>query len=136
MLWFLDGKKKGGVVKYSHISAGGHNSPFRRIETKSVRSLWHKSIVIRHSNVLHSYKWHYELGNVRFGFGVCVCVSVYGIFVYLFIYLSIHICMFGCSEMAKRLETQNAKCALMKMKTENQCEISSWHGKQRTQYIF
>lgn len=66
MLWFLDGKKKGGVVKYSHISAGGHNSPFRRIETKSVRSLWHKSIVIRHSNVLHSYKWHYELGNVRF----------------------------------------------------------------------
>lgn len=88
MLWFLDGKKKGGV-KYSHISAGGHNSPFRRIETKSVRSLWHKSIVIRHSNVLHSYKWHYELGNVRFG--LCVCGSVYGIFVYLSIYLSIYL---------------------------------------------
>lgn len=133
MLWFLDGKKKGGV-KYSHISAGGHNSPFRRIETKSVRSLWHKSIVIRHSNVLHSYKWHYELGNVRFGLCVCVVLCMAYLYIYLFIYP--YICMFGCSEMAKRLETQNAKCALMKMKTENQCEISSWHGKQRTQYIF
>lgn len=77
-------KKKGGV-KYSHISAGGHNSLFRRIETKSVRSLWHKSIVIRHSNVLHSYKWHYELGNVRFGLCVCVFLCMDGIF------LSIHI---------------------------------------------
>lgn len=27
----------------------------------------------------------------------------------------------------------NAKCSLMKMKTENQSEISSWHGKQYTE---
>lgn len=89
MLWFLDGKKKGGV-KYSHISAGGHNSPFRRIETKSVRSLWHKSIVIRHSNVLHSYKWHYELGNVRFGLCVWFCVWHICISIYLSIHISVH----------------------------------------------
>lgn len=94
---------------YTNILAeesGGHNSPFHRIETKRVRISFaaYKSIVIRHSNVLHSYKRHYELGNVRFVWHISLSV-----FVYIFLVESTN----------GRTMGNNAKCSMCSHENEN-----------------
>lgn len=60
-------EKKGGVVCHIQPMSGGHNSLFRRIETKRVYDLFaaYKSIVIRHWNALHSHKRYYEHFGIR-----------------------------------------------------------------------